>query len=157
MAGLGDRLRELGIVLPAPAPVRGRYRRVVVHRDIAYVSGAIAVLDDPPRVGFAGQVGTDLTDDDARESARAALLGVIASLAETLGDVDRIERFLHITGYVRTAPGFQRISYVAGGASALIDELFGNDGLAARTAVGVAELSDGASVMIDAVVAVHPR
>lgn len=154
MARLSDRLRELGIELPAAAPVRGRYRRVVVHDGTAYVSGAIAVLADPPRVGYAGRVGTDLTDDEGRESARAALLGVIASLAEALGDVDRIARFLHITGYVRTAPEFQRISHVVGGASALIEELFGDEGLAARTAVGVAELPDGASVMIDAVVAV---
>jgi enamine deaminase RidA (YjgF/YER057c/UK114 family) len=82
------------------------------------------------------------------------LLGVISSLAETLGDLDRIERFLHVGGYVRAAPGFQKISFVIGGASTLIDELFGSDGLATRTTVGVAELPDGASVMIDAIVAI---
>ena len=108
MTLLSARLDELGITLPEPAPVKGRYRRVVVHGDTAYVSGAIAILADPPRVAYAGEVGTELTMDEARDSARAALLGVIASLAE----------------------------------------------LAARTAVGVAELPDGASVMIDAVVAI---
>lgn len=154
MAHLKARLTALGIELPQPAPVKGSYRRVVVHGDIAYVSGSIAVLADPPRVAHVGAVGAELTAEEARESARLALLGVIASLGETLGDVDRIHRFLHIGGFVRTAPGYQKISAVIGGASSLIEELFGADGLAARTAVGVAELPDGASVMIDATVSV---
>ena len=155
MTHLSTRLEELGIVLPEAVPVKGRYRRVVVHGDTAYVTGATPVLTNPLRVGYVGEVGTDLTLDEAREGARTTLLGIIASLAEELGDVDRIERFLHIGGYVRTAPGFWRVSQVLTGASGLIAELFGDDGLTARTAVGVAELPHGTSIMIDAIVAIR--
>lgn len=155
MIQLSARLDELGIVLPEAVPVKGRYRRVVVHGDTAYVTGATPVLRDPLRVGYIGQVGTDLTLKEASEGARTTLLGIIASLAEELSDVDRIERFLHIGGHVRTAPGFREVSQVIAGASELIADLFGDDGLSTRTAVGVAELPHGTSIMIDAIVAIR--
>jgi enamine deaminase RidA (YjgF/YER057c/UK114 family) len=147
-------MKELGIVLPEPVPVKGRYQKVVVHNGIAYVSGALATLPDPLRVAYAGVVGADLTLEEARESARVALLGILSSLAEALGGLDRVERFLHLGGYVNVAPGFTKVNHVIGGASELIDSLFGSDALAARTSIGVAELPDGASVVLDAIVAV---
>lgn len=156
MTHLSARLDELGIMLPEVVPVKGRYQRVVVHGDTRYVTGATPLLSDPLRVGYVGEVGTDLTLEETREGARTTLLGIIASLAEELNDVDRIERFLHIGGYVRTAPGFRRVSQLLAGASELIADLFGDDGVSARTAVGVAELPHGTSIMIDAIVAIRP-
>ena len=155
MSSVVEALDRLGIVLPDPMPVKGTYRKVIVHGDTAYVSGTLATASDPPRVLHAGAVGVDLTLEEGRESARAALLGILASLGEELGDLDRVERFLHIGGFVRAAPGFTKVNHVLGGASDLIGELFGPHGFAARTAVGVSELPDDASVVVDAVVALR--
>ena len=155
MSNVVEVLERLGIVLPKPMPVKGAYRKVTVHGGTAYVAGTLATASDPPRVLHPGAVGSDLTLEEGRESARAALLGVLASLAEELGDLDRVERFLHIGGFVRAAPGFTKVNHVIGGASDLIGEVFGADGFAARTAVGVSELPDDASVVLDAVVALR--
>ena len=80
--------------------------------------------------------------EDGKESARGALVPTLANLAAELGDLDRVEGFLHLRGHVNAAPGFDKVHHVVGAANDLIGELFGPDGLAARTAVGVATLPE---------------
>jgi enamine deaminase RidA (YjgF/YER057c/UK114 family) len=152
---LSQRLEELGLALPEPVPVRGRFRSVVVRDGIAYVSGAIATTGPPLAVAYPGTVDIGVSLDDAKESARGAMLAVLAAVADAVG-VDAIDAVLHLGGYVRVAPGFDDVHMVVGAATALVGDLFGDDALPARTAVGVASLPAGASVLLDAVVAVKP-
>ena len=55
-------------------------------------------------------------------------------------DVDNVKRIVRIVCYVNGAPGFNNQPFVANGASELFKELWGEDGVAARSAIGVAEL-----------------
>ena len=151
--GVDQRLDELGLALPEAIPVHGRYRPVVVHDGIAYTSGLMAVAGPPLRIDFPGRLGDDLTLDEGKESARGALLQTLSQLAVSLGDLDRIEAFLHVRGFVCATPEFDKVHHVVGAANALIGELFGDTALAGRTAVGVATLPERASVVLDAVVA----
>ena len=82
------------------------------------------------------------------------MLLTLSHLAAELGNLDRVEAFLHVRGYVCATPEFDKVHHVVGAASALISELFGDDGLAARTAIGVATLPERASVILETVVAV---
>ena len=150
-----ERLAELGLNLPAPLPRRGRFSAVVVRGDLAFTSGALGTFDEPLRVAHPGQVGVDVSLDDAKESARLALLATLANLDEALGDLDRVEVFVHLTGYVNAAAGFDKVHHVVGAANDLVADLFGDDRLAGRTAVGVATLPERASVVLDAVVALR--
>jgi enamine deaminase RidA (YjgF/YER057c/UK114 family) len=149
------RLHELGIELPDPLPVRGRFRPVVVHAGTAYTSGALATSGPPLQVAWPGRVGDVVSLEDAKLSARGALLATLANLRAALGSLDVVEGFVHVTGFVNVAPGFDKVHHVVGGASELIGELFGDEGLASRTAVGVSALPENASVVLDAVVAVR--
>jgi enamine deaminase RidA (YjgF/YER057c/UK114 family) len=149
-----ERLAELGLALPDPIPVHGRYRPVVVRDGIAYTSGVMAIAGPPLRIDFPGRVGDDLTLDDGKQSARGALLLTLSHLSAELGSLDRVDCFLHVRGYVCATPEFDKVHHVIGAASALIGELFGDDGLAARTAIGVATLPERASVILETVVAV---
>jgi enamine deaminase RidA (YjgF/YER057c/UK114 family) len=157
MTDLNARLAELGLTLPEVLPIHGKYRTVVVRGDIAYTSGVIATVGPPLAVAFPGQVGGDVSLDDAKESARLCVAATLTNLSATLGGLDRVESFLHITGYVNVAPGFAKVHHVVGAANELIAALFGDDaGLCARTAVGVAVNPENASVVLDAVVALRP-
>lgn len=147
-------LSELGLELPEPLPVRGRFRPVVVHGGLAYTSGALATTGPPLQVAWPGRVGIEVSLDDAKQSARGALLTTLANLESALGDLDRIQAVLHVHGYVCAGPDFDKVHHVVGAATELVGELFGDDGLPARTAVGVATLPERASVVLDVIAAV---
>ena len=150
-----ERLAEMGLELPTPLPRRGRFSSVVVRGDLAFTSGALASTGPPLRIAYPGQVGTAVSLDEAKESARMALLATLANLDEAIGSLELVEGFVHLTGYVNASPEFDKVHHVVGAANDLVAELFGADHLAGRTAVGVSSLPERASVVIDAVVAVR--
>ena len=151
--GVAERLDELGLTLPDPIPVHGRYRPVVVHNATAHTSGLMAIAGPPLRIDFAGRVGDDLSLEEGKQSARGALLQTLSHLVAELGSLDRIQAFLHVRGFVQATPEFDKVHHVVGAANALIGELFGDSALASRTAVGVVTLPEHASVVLDTVVA----
>jgi enamine deaminase RidA (YjgF/YER057c/UK114 family) len=77
----------------------------------------------------------------------------MAVLRQALGSLDRVERVLKLQVFVHSDPAFTRHSDVADAASDLLVELFGSAGRAARTAIGAAQLPQGASVELDLIVA----
>jgi enamine deaminase RidA (YjgF/YER057c/UK114 family) len=72
-----------------------------------------------------------------------------------LGSLDRVERIIKVEGFVNAAPGFTELPYVLNGASDLLAELFGERGIHARSAIGVAELPGGAAVEVEMIVQFH--
>jgi enamine deaminase RidA (YjgF/YER057c/UK114 family) len=101
---------------------------------------------------YGGRFGEDLDAASARLSARGAMLCTLANLRGALGSLDRVERFLRITGYVQTAPAVMGLPGVLDGASELAEQLFGTDALPARSAIGVYALPGGASVELECTV-----
>lgn len=146
------RVAELGIAIPPPLPPGALYSSVVVDAGLAYVSGIVAVEGEPPRLAHAGLVGDDLDVEAGRASARSAMLRILGNLRGAVESLDRVARFVRLTGYVRAVPGFAQSPAVVDGASELLLEIFGRDLLPARTAFGVSALPGGASVELDAVV-----
>ena len=147
-----QQLSALGIELPTLAPFDGpRLQRVVVHGDLAFVSGD----GDDTVLGY---VGGDVSVEDAAAAARETALKHCAALRDALGSLDRVERFVKTLVLVRSAPGFTDQPAVANGYSNTIAELWGEErGLSARSAIGVAELPGGMAVEVEAVVQVVPR
>ncbi len=146
------RVAELGIELSGPLPAGGLYSSVVIDRDVAYTSGIVAVEGPPFKLVHAGCLGDDLDIEAGKLSARGALLSTLGNLRGALGTLDRIERFLKVTGYVRAVPGFDKMPAVMDGASEVIRDIFGEDRLPVRTAVGLTSLPGGASVELDTIV-----
>jgi enamine deaminase RidA (YjgF/YER057c/UK114 family) len=155
---IGERLDELGIVLPepmrAPAGVTFRFDLVRVHGDLAYLSGHGPV--DGDRTLAAGKVGSDLDAAEAAAAARAVGLAMLASLRAEIGDLDRVEGWIRAFGMVNCVPGFNAMPAVINGFSELISEVWGPRGHHSRSAIGVAELPFDWPVEIEAVVALHP-
>jgi hypothetical protein len=96
-----------------------------------------------------------VSESEGKAAARLAALNAISSLRAELGDLDRVEMILRLTGYVLSAPTFVRQPWVTDGASELLVEVFGPErGRHARTSVGVATSALSMSVSIDLIVAV---
>lgn len=134
---IAERLAQLEIELPPASPPAGNYVGCVVVDDVVHVGGHGPVGGSER---FTGKVGADLTLEDGYRAARATGLSILATLAEHLGDLDRIERVVKVFGMVNVAPGFNRTPEVLDGCSDLLVEVFGEAGRHTRSAVGLAEL-----------------
>lgn len=144
------RLAELGLTLPETSPPLASYRPVMVHGDLAFVSGQLPFLDGELA---RGQLGNDVAIDRAILAARACGLMILAQLRTELGSLDRVRQLIKLGGFVASTPDFTDQHLVVNGASDLMAEVFGDAGRHARAAVGVPSLPLGAAVEVDAVVA----
>jgi enamine deaminase RidA (YjgF/YER057c/UK114 family) len=136
--------------IPAPAAL---YRPVVVHAGVAYVSGSLPIAGG--QLLSRGQVGAEVTLEEARRAAELSAANVLRALLRELGDPTRLERVLRVGGYVASAAAFHEQHLVVNGASELFLSILGEAGAHARSAIGVPSLPLGASVEIDAFFAVR--
>ena len=154
-----ERIREMGLVLPAPVKVppgvRLPFAPVRIVGDRAYISGHGPQLPDGSIVGPYGKVGDEVSIEEAHAAARATALSILGSLQRALGDLDRVVAWSRVFGMVASAPGFVHQPAVINGFSDLILELYGEAGAHARSAVGMAELPFGLPVEIEAEVAIR--
>lgn len=146
------RLRELGYELPdVPAPA-GSYVPAVRSGSLVFTAGQVPLVAGKP--SHTGKVGDSVSVEEARESARICALNALAAAAAECGGLDRIGRIVKVTGFVASAPGFNRQPEVLNGASDFLGEVFGDAGEHARSAVGVAELPLDVPVEVELVVEV---
>ena len=101
-----------------------------------------------------GKVGAGVDPERAAELARICCLNALAAIKAQIGDLDRVTRVVKVTGYVASDPSFTGQPAVINGASDLLGLAFGDAGIHARSAVGVAVLPLDAPVEVDVVVEV---
>ncbi len=159
MSKIEARLDSLGLVLPqairVPAGIVLPFPFVNIRGDRALISGHGPQEPDGSLAGPFGQVGADVSVDDAHALARKTALSILGSLKRALGDLDRITAWQRAFGMVNSAPGFDRHPAVINGFSELILEVFGPEiGRHARSAVGMAGLPFNIAVEIEAEVAI---
>jgi enamine deaminase RidA (YjgF/YER057c/UK114 family) len=151
MTDIASRLSELGIALPEPAAPVAAYVPTVLAGNLLHISGQVSFENG--RL-ITGRLGEDLDLDAGQRAARACGLMLIAQMKKALGSLDRVERIVKLGAFVNSAASFTDQPKVANGASELMEQVFGEAGRHARSAVGVPVLPLGAAVEIDAVVAV---
>ncbi len=149
-----EKLTALGIKLPLPPKPEANYIPCVQVENLLFVGGNIGGLNGQP-LKHVGKVGDSVTIEQAYEMARRCALNHLAIIKAALGDFDRVERFVKLTGYVAVAPGFTRMPEVINGASDLFVELWGARGEHARAAIGVASLSQDAPVETEVIVKIR--
>ena len=146
-----SRLAELGITLPAPAAPVASYVPAVEVNGFLHISGQLPF--DEGQV-MTGRLGEDRDLDYGQRAARACGVMLLAQIAKALGSLDRVERIVKLGVFVSSAGSFTDQPKVANGASDLMEQVFGDSGRHARSAVGVPVLPLGAAVEVDAVVAI---
>ena len=150
MASPEDRLRELGHELPPVPQPAGSYVPATRAGTLVFTAGQVPL--EGGKLAKTGKVGDALTVEEAQEAARLCALNALAAAAAEAGGLNNIGRIVKVTGYVASAPGFNGQPQVLNGASDFLGEVFGEAGLHARSAVGVAELPLDAPVEVELVV-----
>ncbi len=145
-------LAELGITLPAVTPPLAAYVPAVRTGNLVYTAGQLPLASGD--LTHSGKVGAEVSPEDAKEAARTCALNALAAIDALVG-IDSVVRVVKVVGFVASAPGFTGQPGVVNGASEFIGEVFGDAGVHARSAVGVAELPLGAPVEVELIVEVE--
>jgi enamine deaminase RidA (YjgF/YER057c/UK114 family) len=143
------RLRELGYELPAVPEPGGAYVPATRAGTLIFTAGQVPF--ERGDLHHTGKVGDAVGLEEARQAARICALNALAAAAAEAGGLNKIRRIVKVTGFVASAPDFNDQPQVINGASELIGEVFGEAGLHARSAVGVAELPLNAPVEVELV------
>ena len=145
-----EKLNELSINLPTPPSPAGSYIPVVTTGNLAFVSGQIPMKNG--NVIFQGKVPENQSVDSARDAAKICIINGLAQLKADLGSLDRIVKFVRISGFVNSNSDFIEQPKVINAASELLVEIFGDMAKHSRIAVGVASLPLNSTVEIDMIV-----
>jgi len=147
-----QRIADFGITLPQPAAPVAAYVPAVEIDGMLHISGQISFAEDGSLIK--GRLGENLSLDEGSAAARRCGIMLLAQIKAALGSLDRVERIVKLGVFVNSTPDFVDQPKVANGASELMQEVFGDAGKHARSAVGVTVLPLGVAVEVDAIVAV---
>lgn len=148
-----QRIAELGLRLPEVAKPLAAYVPAVRSGSHVYVSGQLPSVDG--QLLATGKVGIEIDPDQARALAARCALNALAALRSEVGELSQVRRIVKVVGFVACGPGFTGHPGVVNGASELIGEIFGDAGIHARSAVGVASLPLDAPVELELVAEVE--
>jgi enamine deaminase RidA (YjgF/YER057c/UK114 family) len=155
MSAVEDRLAELGLSVPDVAPPAGAYVPALQEGTLVFTSGQLPMVSgELPQTGKVGDGHGLVPADDAKALARMCALNAMAAVKSVVGDLDRVTRVVKVVGFVASDPSFTGQPGVINGASELLGTAFGDAGVHARSAVGVAALPLDSPVEVEIVVAV---
>ncbi len=147
-----EHIEELGIELDEPAAPLANYVNAVSSGKLVFMAGKGPRLPNGGNV--VGKLGDTLTVDQGYEAARLSGIAQLGALKAQIGDLNRVERIVKVTGMVNATADFTQHPEVVNGFSDLMVEVFGDRGKHARAAVGMASLPRNIAVEIEMVVQV---
>lgn len=147
MAGAEQRLKELGIQLPAPPEPFGTYVESVQTGNLLFLTGMLPTEGRAAK--FIGRVGAELGVEAGSAAARLAALNALAVAREHLGSLDKVTRIIRLGVSVATSGDFREQPKVADGASELLQDVFGKEKNPCRLVCGVASLPLGTPVELE--------
>ena len=157
LSAVEERLAQLGLTVPEVVPPVAAYVPALQHGDLVHTSGQLPFVDGAlPTTGKVGE-GEGLVDpQEAARLAGLCALNAIAAVKSVVGDLDRVVQVVKVVGFVASDPSFTGQPAVVNGASELLGHAFGEAGVHARSAVGVATLPMDTPVEVEITVAVRP-
>ncbi|AXH97132.1 RidA family protein [Ornithinimicrobium avium] len=156
MSTVEQRLSELGHTVPEVAAPVAAYVPAVQHGDMVFTSGQLPFVDGKlPATGKVGEGEGLVSPDEAKKMAELCALNAIAAVKSVVGDLEKVVRVVKVVGFVASDPAFTGQPGVVNGASELLGTAFGDAGVHARSAVGVAALPMDTPVEVEITVAVR--
>ena len=143
-------LAALGLVLPEVATPAGAYVPAVISGNLVFTAGQIPLVDG--KLMAEGRLGAEITAEQGKEIAQRCALNAIAAVKSVLGDLERVKKVVKVVGFVASTPEFTAQPGVVNGASELLQAAFGDAGIHARSAVGVAVLPLNSPVEVELIV-----
>jgi enamine deaminase RidA (YjgF/YER057c/UK114 family) len=147
-----ERLAALGHSLPEVARPVAAYVPAVRTGSYVYTSGQLPMVEGS--LAEAGKVGAEISPERAKELAQICALNALAAVRSIVGELSNVVRVVKVVGFVASSPEFTGQPGVINGASELLGLAFGDAGIHARSAVGVAVLPLDAPVEVELVVEV---
>ena len=144
------RLAALGLELPEVATPAGAYVPAVVSGNLVFTAGQIPLVDG--KLMAEGRLGAEISAEQGKEIAQRCALNAIAAVKSVLGDLERVKKVVKVVGFVASTPEFTAQPGVVNGASELLQAAFGDVGIHARSAVGVAVLPLNSPVEVELIV-----
>jgi enamine deaminase RidA (YjgF/YER057c/UK114 family) len=145
--GAEQRLKDLGIELPAPPRPFGTYVEAAQTGNLLFLTGMLPTENRDAK--FIGRVGVELDAEAGSQAAHLARLNALAVAREHLGTLDRVTRIVRLGVSEATAGDVRDQPRVADGASELLQEIFGKDKNPCRLVYGVASLPLGVPVELE--------
>ncbi|MBZ4497224.1 RidA family protein [Dermacoccus sp. Tok2021] len=152
MAQVEQNLAKLGLEVPEVAKPVADYVPALREGNLVYTAGQLPMVAG--NLAATGKVGADVTPEQAAELACTCALNAIAAVKSVVGDLDTVTRVVKVVGFVASDPSFTGQPGVINGASELLGAAFGDAGVHARSAVGVAVLPLDAPIEVEITVAV---
>ncbi|MBO1766143.1 RidA family protein [Allobranchiibius sp. GilTou38] len=152
MSQVEDRLAAMGLRVPDVVAPLAAYAPAVRYADTVQTSGQLPMVDGS--LVTTGKVGAQVSPQEAADLARICALNAIAAVKSLVPDLDTV-RVVKVVGFVASDPSFTGQPAVVSGASELLGAAFGEDGVHARSAVGVAVLPLDAPVEVEITVVVR--
>jgi len=146
-ASAEQRLKELGIQLPAPPKPFGTYAEAVQTGNLLFLTGMLPT--EGREAKFVGRVGAELDVEAGSKAARLAALNALAVAREHLGSLDKVTRIVRLGVMVATSGDVREQPKVADGASELLQDVFGKEKNPCRLVYGVASLPLGTPVELE--------
>ena len=143
-------LAALGLELPEVATPAGAYVPAVISGNLVFTAGQIPLVDG--KLMAEGRLGAEITAEQGKEIAQRCALNAIAAVKSVLGDLERVKKVVKVVGFVASTPEFTAQPGVVNGASELLQAAFGDMGIHARSAVGVAVLPLNSPVEVELIV-----
>lgn len=153
MSTVEQNLADLGLSVPDVAKPVAAYVPALRQGDFVYTSGQLPLVDGT--LLASGKVGAEVTAEQAQELAQTCALNAIAAIKSVVGDLDKVTQVVKVVGFVASDPSFGGQPQVINGTSELLGKAFGDKGIHARSAVGVAALPLNAPVEVEVIVAVQ--
>jgi enamine deaminase RidA (YjgF/YER057c/UK114 family) len=154
MSAVEDRLKELGLSVPEVAKPVAAYVPALADGRRVYTSGQLPMVNgELAAIGKVGHGEGLVAPEKAAELARVCALNAIAAVKSVVGDLDKVAQVVKVVGFVASDPSFTGQPGVVNGASELLGKAFGDAGIHARSAVGVAVLPMDAPVEVEIIVA----
>lgn len=147
-----EKIKHLGYTMPEPAKPLAAYVPAILTDKYVYTAGQLPMVNG--ELKYAGKVGKEVTEEDARMAAEICVLNCLAAVKGLIGSINDIQKIVKLTVFVNSAAGFTGQPKVANGASEFLVNIFGEAGKHARSAVGVSELPLNAPVEIEMIVRV---
>jgi enamine deaminase RidA (YjgF/YER057c/UK114 family) len=155
MLGIRDKkLESLGYPLDRTPGIGAIYKPVVIDGTTVYTSGSVPF--DGDRLASIGKVPSQVSLEDAKKAAALCAANILRNVRKQIGSLDRIARVLKTVGYVNSDPTFTDQHLVINGASELLRDVLGDDGIGVRTAIGMVSLPLGSSVEVDIILQLKP-
>ncbi len=156
MSVVEGRLAELGLTVPDVARPVAAYVPALRDGNLIFTSGQLPMVSGVlAQTGKVGEGRGLVPAEDAKKLAETCALNAIAAIKSVIGDLDKVTRVIKVVGFVASDPTFTGQPGVVNGASELLGKAFGEAGVHARSAVGVAVLPLDAPVEVEITVSVQ--